>query len=161
MDDTSRLFRVCTDDEAKSDILEALKAYGDRIVDLRQRGIFSNFIDRREELITSGVLTPYFDLAPRKRRAKPKEELTEQTAAANSASAKTRRRASREKAQQLADIRSEAKSAARPTRARAIADAANERGLTTTRGRPWRADTVSRLLRSYDDERQIDDHEDG
>jgi len=146
MDGLSRLWRACPNREARDRLLADLELYSSKLFGVRQISPLSDLTRETIDLLMSGALNPRFQLAPREdKRPHIKRQL--QTASASVMSKKVRRSAADAKAHELHKIRDELQAGADRVTNKMIADRANEQGLRTTRGGPWRPDTVARQLK--------------
>ena len=80
----------------------------------------------------------------------------EQTADATIASRISRANAADEKARELDTIREELNEGHEKPTLKMIADEANKRGLTTTRGGSWSSSTVGRMLKRLEETTQTE-----
>ncbi|SDI40469.1 hypothetical protein [Lutimaribacter saemankumensis] len=145
-DDFRRLFSRC-DVAYRADLRSHLKAFGDHFVDLRTRKSFSSLSETatRQILFHDGPVT--FKIKSEKKRTEPTPWGRNQVKEATKASAEVRARKANKKAEQLSEIRAELTEDRRTPTLKAIADEANVRGLTTSRGNHWTASTVQRALK--------------
>lgn len=150
MDNIGRLFAACDKDHRK-DLMTELLVYGDQFLGLQQRERLSKLPEFYLDLLRLGVIGAQFTISgtrPRSRLSKSERKL--QTADATLASRIARGQAADEKARHLDTIRSElARKHETPT-FRMIAEEANSRGITTTRGGTWSSSTVGRSLGRLD-----------
>lgn len=126
-------------------ILAALDPFGDHLYGIGQKKFLSDFSpeDRARLLITE----PHNPVFAGSRRALPPEERKSQTANAVRVSKRVRSARSDAKAAELRALRDELIAANPGLTFKDLADAANSRGITTTRGNEWTRSTVSQLLR--------------
>ncbi|WP_281841383.1 recombinase family protein [Sinisalibacter aestuarii] len=134
-----------------------LLAYRDHFGGLRQRGLLSKLTDIELELLRNGVIgARYSNRAARQRHRLSEEERRAQTENATHASRIARGNAADKKARELYAVRDVLTEVHEKPTLKMIADEANHRGLTTTRGGPWSSSTVGRTLKRLEETTQTE-----
>jgi hypothetical protein len=146
IDDFRRIFRKVPLRQRKP-MMESLMGLGRAFWELRGEGRAFGSLklpDLEELLDTMGPVS--FRIQPRQPKRRDEGELRSQTANARAASISSRSSAADRIAQKLAEVKADLLKNSEGATLTAIADEANQRGITTTRGKRWSAATVKRAL---------------
>lgn len=151
MDNIARLISAC-DEEQQLGLFNELIDYGDHLVGLRQGGYLSRMNEIQLTMLASGRETTRYTYGGKRRRTSmTKQDRLKQTTEATAASRIARGQAADEKARELDAVREDLSQEHRKPSLKMIAEAANDRGITTTRGGNWSSSTVGRSLKRLDE----------
>lgn len=156
MDDIARLFAACEEERRKSFLTELLE-YREQLAGLKQRGLLANMTETQLAMLASGRETTRYTYGGKRPRNNMSErDRKQQTVRATIASRKARGQAADDKARELADLRNKLTTDNKTPTLKMIANEANNRGITTTRGGPWSSSTVGRMLKRLEETKQTE-----
>lgn len=151
MDNIGRLFAACEKDR-RAQLLEELHDYKMHLIGLKQGGKIWDMGQRRRLFMASGRETTRYTYGGKRRRTSmTKQDRLKQTTEATAASCIARGQSADEKARELDAVREDLSQERRKPTLKMIAEAANDRGITTTRGGNWSSSTVGRSLKRLDE----------
>lgn len=146
VDDLIRLFGRVPPDR-REDFFERIEPFSKYLVGLRQKSRLSELRGARLSQVVLAAEPSRYVVQPARRAKRSLDDRREQTSAATRESARARAAAADSKARELEAIRRELTGAGREASLEAIAECANERGLATTRQKPWSRQSVHRALK--------------
>lgn len=146
IDDFRRLTANCQNGNSLNLFFE-LREYKGHFSDIRTGRDIGDFHETQIVILCSATSPIKYVYAPTPRKPRSERELRHQTFAASLASRKARAEAADAKAHELMNIRDQLQASNERVSYRDIAEAANARGLITTHGNPWSAQSVSRVLK--------------
>jgi hypothetical protein len=156
MDNVARLISACHD-EYQPSLVNELIDHGNHIAGLRQGGSLSGMNEFYLTMLATGQQTPRYTFGDKRPRKNMSErDRRHQTFKATLVSRKARGGAADKKARELDAIREDLTRTHEKPTLKMIAEEANTRGLTTTRGGSWSSSTVGRTLKRLDETPQIE-----
>ena len=151
MDDLGRLFRPLPLED-RGAFLDELMGAGGRLFGLRQGCILRDEPRQMKAWLRWAGEPGAYVYKRRFRRRRSEARRIAQTAKARKASARARREQALSHAREIARVRDELQEDGQKTTLAAIAEAANAKGMRTTRGNPWSSSSVSRALKRLQQE---------
>jgi hypothetical protein len=149
MDDVRRIFYRCPRDQREK-LLEQIRPFLGLIRDLRHEEKLLSELDAEAwKTILTIERPPSFDLLADEISGRPKAKRARQTAVARRVSAQVRSKRSDVAAARIAKLSSELLAERGSITLKQIADAANEKGLRTTRRNLWTEPAISCALKRH------------
>lgn len=137
VDDLSRIFRI-TDLNARQDLLAILQEFGTSLYSIKHNKTLADFsTDQIHNLV----------LHPEKSKLPAQQNRNGDTTKARASSLRSRTGRSLLVAHQLQNIKNELMDSEGRATLQMVADEANTRGMTTTRGSEWTPQNVARMLK--------------
>lgn len=145
-DDFRRIFARC-DRAVRPELYQEIIAYGNYLKDLRTGKSFSLLHETQVKSIVGHEGPVRFIFESDKPKGEPTPRGLDQVKNATKASAEIRGLKANKKAEQLKEVKAALTVEGKSPTLKGIAEEANARGLTTTRGNPWTTSTVQRVLK--------------